>query len=180
MGGITRVGRPHQPIRRGRDSPSAVMSTRRAGCLDRGSSGSTEAHRSNPRLECSERRRSARESNPGVLSDRANVLWNRESGRQRKTSSDSLDSFEAVVDEAGENPAGGVRAQGVRSTRAGVGSLWPGDRRNRLFDRSRGPSANPRAAKSSTMKGPQGLASHSDRGRCRTANASHRGISGRF
>ncbi len=77
-------------------------------------------------------------------------------------------------------PPEGSGPLSVRSTRAGVGSFWPGDRRNRLFDRSRGPSANPRAAKSSTMKGPQGLASHSDRGRCRTANASHRGISGRF
>ena len=59
---------------------------------------------------------------------------------------------------------------------AGVGSPRPGDRWGRLLDRSRGPSANPRAANSSTTRGPQGLASDLDRRRCRTANASHRWV----
>ena len=63
---------------------------------------------------------------------------------------------------------------------SGVGSFRPGDRRNRLFDRSRGPSANPRAAKSSTTKGPQGLASHFNRRRSRIAKTTHRGVTGRF
>ena len=68
------------------------------------------------------------------------------------------------MDEAGENPVRGVRAQSDMGSfnSAGVGSSRPGDRRDRVFDRSRGPSANPKAAKSSTTRGPQGLASDSD------------------
>lgn len=48
------------------------------------------------------------------------------------------------------------------------GELLLGDKQNRVRP-TRGLSANPRAVKSSTMKGPQGLASKFLGRRCRTA-----------
>ena len=121
VGGITRVGRPHQPDRRGWDSPSAEMPTRRAGCIDRCLSGSTEAHRSNPRLGAwSDVARHARVipvfyPMEGTFPGAGN--WG-DGEKPRSYASTS----EAVVDEAGENPARGVRAQWVRSTRLAWGA----------------------------------------------------------
>lgn len=60
---------------------------------------------------------------------------------------------------------------------------WGASNRRRAeptFDQSRGLSENPRAVKSLTMRGPRGLVSNLDWGRCRTANASRRWVSGCF
>lgn len=107
--------------RRGRDSPSAVMPTRRAGCIDRCSSGSTEAHRSNPRLGAwSDDARHARVIPVFYPIERSSRSLGNRGDREKPRA--MFDSLEAVVDEAGENPARGVRTQGVRSTRLAWGA----------------------------------------------------------
>ena len=71
----------------------------------------------------------------------------------------------AVIVEGVTKPSKGVRTIAHRAIRvrvpqgpfnlAGVGTFQPGDRRNRLGETwSRRPSVSPRAANSSTMKGP--------------------------
>jgi hypothetical protein len=134
------------------------MPTRRAWCVERRSPRSTEAHRRNPRWVPPERRRSAPESNPDVLSDgwevrgrvvvstlgrtalparghgppnvkavqacrivRAAARCPVETGRQGKTSRRSKPQ-EAVINEAGANPARGARAHEVRPTRLAWGA----------------------------------------------------------
>jgi len=62
---------------------------------------------------------------------------------------------------------------------AGVGSLRPGDRRSRLLP-NRALPANPAGANSSTMKGPQGLASEFCERRCQIANGHCRWVRGCF
>lgn len=107
--------------RRGRDSPSAVMPTRRAGCMDTCLSGSTEAHRSNPRSGAwSDVARHVRVI-PVFYPIRAKLPMLGNRGDREKPRS-YASTREAVVDEAGENPARGVRAHWVRSTRLAWGA----------------------------------------------------------
>lgn len=77
------------------------------------------------------------------------------------------------------NPAQGVRGHRPRSTCPawGVSSLAT-DRT--AGDLLRGPSANPRAANSSTTKGPRGLAGELCERRCRAANDFGWWVRGRF
>lgn len=167
------------------------MLTRRAGCVERRSPSSTEAHRSNPQLVglercCSVRsRRSAAESNPGVLSDGRNA------GTRKRPRSRIADSPRAGA--TGKSLCrfkrrGGAGAKRVRIPPVGVRanlrrcserlvqlglrgepSTWR--RAKPIPDRNRGPGANLSAVNSSTMRGPRGLASESDWRRCRTAKA---------
>ncbi len=67
------------------------------------------------------------------------------------------------------NPVRGGSGSSTSFNPAGVGSFVPGDRPNRVRLARRLP-ANPEAAKSSTMKGPRGLASEFRERRCRTVN----------
>ena len=75
------------------------------------------------------------------------------------------------------NPARGVRGHRLRSTRPawGVSSLATG---RTGADLLRGLLANPVAANSSTMRGPQGLAGELCRRRCQTANDLSRWVRG--
>lgn len=150
------------------------------------SPSSTGAHRPNPlrpTLPLYGRRGGA--SNPDVLPDgetlkriRFSIAETPEWGRQENASlrssltvrgGDGSKRVSGCVCKSrprGSGPCPNIRAGSFNS--AHVGSLRPGDRRSRLFDRSRGPGANLLAVNSSTTKGPEGLVSDSDWRRCRT------------
>jgi hypothetical protein len=76
-------------------------------------------------------------------------------------------------------PSVGVLGSLTSFNPAGVGSFAPGDRPNRVRPTRRLP-VNPGAMKSSTMRGPRGLASECCGRRCRTAKNRRRWIRGRF
>ena len=83
------------------------------------------------------------------------------------------------------NPVQGDRGSLTSFNLTGVGSFEPGDRPNRNATRPgkrpfRGPLENPAAAKSSTMKGPRGLAGESCGRRCQIANDLSRWVGGCF
>jgi hypothetical protein len=161
------------------------MLTRRAGCLARGSPSSTEALRSNPLIGASERRRSAREPIPKFYpmdEDQLPVGW----GRQRQT---SVNHTGAAIAGGVTNPPRGFGPKPVRATRVKVpsGSFNLGRRGELPTWQQAGPGrdwlgdgAKHPAAKSSTMKGPKGLAGKQGRRRSRTAKSRRRWVRGCF
>lgn len=87
----------------------------------------------------------------------------------------------AAAAEGVEIPAAGARAgRPARSTRPAWGAPDAATRRDRASDHARVPGGSPRDAKSSTMRGPRGLAGERDRRRCRTATGRRRRVRGRF
>jgi hypothetical protein len=180
--------------------------TRRAGCIERCSPSSTEARRSNPsvlklwlsRCMGGREQRTARviptfypmAETPKRGNVHVSALGNPRAGATGKCFVFGLsrlkrggDGSKRVSGHCPQIPSEGFGPDPITGgsfNSARVGSLRPGDRRSRLFDRSRGPGANPSAVNSSTTKGPEGLASNSDWRRCRTAKTSHRWVRGCF
>lgn len=178
--------RPHQ-------SPQGAEA-RSAGYAETCSSGATEARRSSGRgvAGCRCKAEPVRGRNPGVLSDGETL---NEGDRDRPVAELLR---RAVCDEAGAagrsrpNPAAGVRATAATSGKSGGSPVRPVQPLRRGeppswrqagpgSDRTRGPSASPRAANSSTMKGPRGLAGQfRAETRGRTAKRSGGWVRGRF
>ena len=77
-----------------------------------------------------------------------------------------------------QNPVQGIRA--VRFVQPGWRGELPAWRQAEPVDPDRGLSANPTGVNSSTMKGPQGLASEFCGRRCQTAKDFHRRVRGCF
>ncbi len=179
------VNRGSSPRLRLRDSPPAIASSRRAGCHESGLSGSTEARRRNPSTTIEDQsRRSIR------YGSFPSMKWgDGERPRQRLQASAGggvvvfQSRCKSCPGGSGHNPlmrinsgerldrlvqprlAWGVRNAATRATGPETGSGDPLKRRT---------------AKSSTMKGPQGLASEFDWRRCRTAKIHRRRVSGCF
>ena len=129
---------------KGMASPAVAVSTRRAGCLETGLSGSTEARRSNPPSH-----------QRGVISTFYPMGFFQhflESGRRRNTppvppvgrsrrGRDGRSRCKSCPGGSGQSPRTadqfGCKARQARSTSAGVGSSRRGDTRDRTFDRVR-------------------------------------------
>ena len=162
------------------------MSTRRAGCHESGLSGSTEARRSKPST-------TNRVTIPAFYPI-ARFLLFFGIGATEKNPADAVNypRRRAVMIEGGANPSRGFGPEsayartcsGERLVRLVQPRLAWGARD--VATRVTGPVTGfgdplkQRTVKSSTMRGPQGLASKFNRRRCRIAKDHRRGISGRF
>jgi hypothetical protein len=138
--------------------------SRRAGCTETCSSSSTEACRSKPDARCVQ-------SNPDILSDTFRTGAMRTFPGYCKKPGPSC--FKA-----GAKSCPGDSSRSVRLTWLawGASSLATGG----TGDPDRALPANPAGVNSSTMKGPQGLASEDCGRRCQTAKDFHRRVRGCF
>lgn len=162
---------------RARTSSAAAVCARRAGCVETRSSGSTEARRSKP-LQFEGR--SLPRSNPGVLSDtncgggatrtRPRLSVFRHAGRDALSGCKSPQGARSI----------GVQAQRGPFNLSRRGEFSTGDSWDRDSDQSRRSGVRRSTAKSSTTRGPKGLAGESERRRCRTAQTCCRWVRGSF
>ena len=142
-----------------------MRSFRRAGCTETCLSSSTEACRSNPDAHA------CAQSNPDILSDTFRT------GAMRTLPGCCKKPGPSCF-KAGAKSCPGDSGRSVRLTWLawGASSLATGG----TGDPDRALSANPMGVNSSTMKGPQGLASEFCGRRCQTAKDFHRRVRGCF